>query len=291
MSTRGRKAPSRKKAAPAKKGPAPSTRRKAPAAKRPAAAKKKAPATRSRPRSKTASVRPLAAQECSYSSVTFRSQLEARWAVFFDALAIDWDYEPCHYPIGDDLGYLPDFYLPGLGLWAEGKGPTFLDRHSMGKVLGAVAGPQPLPLREPPYWPNNGLLLLGPMQPLPDIGRPVHTLLLPEAPGLAGAWRSVWTTTGPVTVGSKPWATIPATGTPPARRPTPARTAELLTPTAEPSTAMDPSVAAAYRLAQSVQFTSDGRAQLPPPAAKKLAHRRRGRPLRPEGAFALAGVA
>ena len=91
MSARGRKAPSRKKAAPAKKGPAPSTRRKAPAAKRPAAAKKKAPATRSRPRSKTAPVRPLTGQECSYSSVTFRSQLEARWAVFFDALAIDWD--------------------------------------------------------------------------------------------------------------------------------------------------------------------------------------------------------
>jgi len=29
-----------------------------------------------------------------YAGITFRSRLEARWAVFFDALGISWEYEP-----------------------------------------------------------------------------------------------------------------------------------------------------------------------------------------------------
>ena len=29
-----------------------------------------------------------------YSGITIRSRLEARWAIFFDELDIDWVYEP-----------------------------------------------------------------------------------------------------------------------------------------------------------------------------------------------------
>ena len=29
-----------------------------------------------------------------YAGIQFRSRLEARWAVFFDALKIKWEYEP-----------------------------------------------------------------------------------------------------------------------------------------------------------------------------------------------------
>jgi hypothetical protein len=47
-----------------------------------------------------------------YNNVTFRSMLEARWAVFFDAMGIPWEYEPeCQFLDGGP--YLPDFKLWG----------------------------------------------------------------------------------------------------------------------------------------------------------------------------------
>jgi hypothetical protein len=57
-----------------------------------------------------------------YGGCEFRSRLEARWAVFFDTLAIEWRYETEPFnlaPFGN--GYLPDFYLPELGFWIEVK--------------------------------------------------------------------------------------------------------------------------------------------------------------------------
>jgi hypothetical protein len=39
-----------------------------------------------------------------------RSQLECRWAIFFDSLGIAWAYEP--FPLGDKgKGWIPDFAL------------------------------------------------------------------------------------------------------------------------------------------------------------------------------------
>lgn len=57
-----------------------------------------------------------------YKGYLFRSRLEARWAVFFDALGIKWEYEV----EGFDLGvvcYLPDFKLfEGISTsWLEVK--------------------------------------------------------------------------------------------------------------------------------------------------------------------------
>ena len=48
--------------------------------------------------------------ETVYQNYKFRSRLEARWAVFFNALDISWTYEPqgFHLPSGP---YLPDFHL------------------------------------------------------------------------------------------------------------------------------------------------------------------------------------
>jgi hypothetical protein len=112
-----------------------------------------------------------------YKGVKFRSRLEAKWAVFFDTLGIEWEYELQGYEIGTGYGshwprylfsdgdtvplenqeaaefhikmakdyrgvdltildvmeplgsldpdlewYLPDFWLPGLEVWAEVKG-------------------------------------------------------------------------------------------------------------------------------------------------------------------------
>lgn len=62
------------------------------------------------------------ALETSYNGYKFRSRLEARWAVFFDALNIKYIYEPEGYALSDGNYYLPDFMLPDFGYYAEVKG-------------------------------------------------------------------------------------------------------------------------------------------------------------------------
>jgi len=62
----------------------------------------------------------IKAIETRYKSYRFRSRLEARWAVFFDALGLTWDYEPEGFET--DAGwYLPDFFLKELNAWVEVK--------------------------------------------------------------------------------------------------------------------------------------------------------------------------
>lgn len=58
----------------------------------------------------------IKAIETFYQGRMFRSRLEARWAVFFDAAGILWEYEPEGYDTPDGK-YLPDFriYLRGYG--------------------------------------------------------------------------------------------------------------------------------------------------------------------------------
>lgn len=43
-----------------------------------------------------------------YNGVMFRSKLEAHWARFFDAVNIEWEYEPTALP-----GWIPDFLIAG----------------------------------------------------------------------------------------------------------------------------------------------------------------------------------
>lgn len=64
----------------------------------------------------------LQAIDTVYRGYKFRSRLEARWAVFFDTLGVDYDYEPEGFNLGGEAGYyLPDFWLPRLQLWIEIK--------------------------------------------------------------------------------------------------------------------------------------------------------------------------
>ena len=44
-----------------------------------------------------------------YAGYLFRSRLEARWAVFFDHLKLDWAYEPEGFQLPSGTYYLPDF--------------------------------------------------------------------------------------------------------------------------------------------------------------------------------------
>lgn len=65
--------------------------------------------------------------ETNYRGCRFRSRLEARWVVFFDALWIEWQYEMegFNLPAGR---YLPDFWMPQVKMWAEVKPVAFTSR-------------------------------------------------------------------------------------------------------------------------------------------------------------------
>lgn len=63
----------------------------------------------------------MKAIQTTYKGYRFRSRLEARWAVFFDAMRIPWEYEPEGYRLPDGRGYLPDFRLPRMGLLLDIK--------------------------------------------------------------------------------------------------------------------------------------------------------------------------
>jgi hypothetical protein len=61
--------------------------------------------------------------ETIYQGYKFRSRLEARYAVLFDALHFDWSYEPEGFELDSGL-YLPDFRVDDIPFWLEVKGMT-----------------------------------------------------------------------------------------------------------------------------------------------------------------------
>jgi len=77
--------------------------------------------------------------ETVYNGYRFRSRLEARWAVFFDALGIEYVYEKEGYDLGAAGWYLPDFWLPQVNMWAEVK-PLPLNHDEFAKCEALVSG-------------------------------------------------------------------------------------------------------------------------------------------------------
>lgn len=71
---------------------------------------------RKQDRERLKSVKPI---ETVWRGYRFRSRLEARWAVFFDALKLKWEYEPEGFELGDGIRYLPDFRVRYPGRWAD----------------------------------------------------------------------------------------------------------------------------------------------------------------------------
>ena len=57
----------------------------------------------------------MRAIETVYNGYRFRSRLEARWAVFFDALGVEYEYEPEGYIVENNFCYLPDFKVKCYG--------------------------------------------------------------------------------------------------------------------------------------------------------------------------------
>ncbi|MBM4140452.1 MAG: hypothetical protein FJ242_03010 [Nitrospira sp.] len=73
--------------------------------------------------------------ETIYKGYRFRSRLEARWAVFFDALNIPYQYEVEGFKMANGDKYLPDFLLPKVPfLFAEEPKTIFFEVKHLGGV-------------------------------------------------------------------------------------------------------------------------------------------------------------
>src|SRR6266567_4213531 len=90
----------------------------------------------------------IKAIETVYNGYHFRSRLEARHAVFFDALGIKYEYEKEGYDLSGTW-YLPDFWLPKMKCFIEVKGQAPTDEEkgkakllsiSTGKPVHIIAG-------------------------------------------------------------------------------------------------------------------------------------------------------
>ena len=69
----------------------------------------------------TETIKPI---QTRYKGYNFRSRTEARWAVFFDALNVKFQYEPEGFELKNRVWYLPDFYVDnffGTGGYFEVK--------------------------------------------------------------------------------------------------------------------------------------------------------------------------
>lgn len=73
-----------------------------------------------------------------YNGHSFRSRLEARWAVYFDCIGIEWWYEMEGYQLPSGW-YLPDFWLPQVNMFAEVK-PTYLTKEEFNKAKELAVG-------------------------------------------------------------------------------------------------------------------------------------------------------
>lgn len=91
--------------------------------------------------------------ETRYKGYRFRSRLEARWAVYFDALGVEWEYEPQGFDLEDEGAYLPDFWLKTVGMWAEVKGQKFTpEEERRCSALANESGSPVLMLPGSPEW-------------------------------------------------------------------------------------------------------------------------------------------
>ncbi|SRR6266581_1890630 len=93
----------------------------------------------------------IKAIETVYNGYRFRSRLEARWAVFFDTLGIEYRYEPEGFDL-DGIWYLPDFFLLKQECWFEVKPdiPTCEEREKAIRLC--IASQQPVILFAGDVW-------------------------------------------------------------------------------------------------------------------------------------------
>lgn len=106
--------------------------------------------------------------ETIYKGYRFRSRLEARWAVFFDACGnVEWEYEPEGFVLPGGLTYLPDFLIHnhagrgGEKLWVEVKGKC-METSDADKLFRFAYGREKLRKNVQEDWlPKNPLLVVS----------------------------------------------------------------------------------------------------------------------------------
>jgi len=86
----------------------------------------------------------MQAIETNYKGYRFRSRLEARWAVFLDAIGVEWEYEPQGYEFDSGERYLPDFWISTWDCWIEVKGPEPTDQDARLAYLLAQGSGKPV---------------------------------------------------------------------------------------------------------------------------------------------------
>ncbi|WP_331739740.1 hypothetical protein OG590_38940 (plasmid) [Streptomyces goshikiensis] len=109
----------------------------------------------------------------------FRTELHARWSVFFDHLRVPWAYEPVTFYDSQGSPRTPAFWLPEQRMWfaAELEAPVWWGRFAMaaegsdywGDGWGEQAG-RCLPVEVPEEWQGLTLLSEGPFFPDDDPG-------------------------------------------------------------------------------------------------------------------------
>lgn len=106
----------------------------------------------------------IAAIATKYRGYRFRSRLEARWAVLFDSLQIQFEYEPEGFVLPDQTCYLPDFYLPKVRMYAEVKPEKLTDAEMLKcHQLACGSGRDTLLLVGPPDFRTYDAILVFPV--------------------------------------------------------------------------------------------------------------------------------
>jgi hypothetical protein len=106
----------------------------------------------------TSEIKPI---ETVYKGYRFRSRLEARWAVFFDTLKIEYKYEIEGFQNQFGYKYLPDFYFPESKTWVEVKGDPLALYNNYEKWAELLDWGSVLPDFDGSRGTTRGLLLLG----------------------------------------------------------------------------------------------------------------------------------
>ncbi|MEU0343803.1 hypothetical protein ABZ092_33820 [Streptomyces bobili] len=117
-----------------------------------------------------------------YEVVTakFRTELHARWSIFFDHLRIPWAYEPVFFNDTQGTPRTPTFWLPQQRIWfnAEPQAPAWWGRFAMAAAgsdhwAAAYWGTKAehcLPVEVPEEWHGLPLLAEGPLFPDDEYG-------------------------------------------------------------------------------------------------------------------------
>lgn len=119
--------------------------------------------------------------ETQYKGYRFRSRLEARWAVFFDTLGIEYQYEPQGFE-KDGIRYLPDFYLVHSETWVEVKGSDQAMLADSARLTAFLDYGSPLPNftdsdESTAELRSHGLLLLGDIPDPTKVGFWFHPII------------------------------------------------------------------------------------------------------------------